>query len=258
MIRVPLWFGFLAGAATIGLAIGAASSRPRRRRGLAGWREGYDKDFAASEEHVDELEKRIRGAGARGALTYVGAGAEGVTVCDEHGQAFKVGRTRSGAADGKHRLRDEAEWLMTASKIASIKQHVPRGVRYDATNDVIARECLVARSGSRANSKRLWDLHQRMAAAIKPYGHGQPEYKNDAYVYTRRGPVLVDAGFAVKRGNKLVKEALDVANGRKKMNAFQIKELAWELRMERGETIPEAVANKVLRRLQAIEPGVEL
>jgi len=259
MIRVPLWFGLLAGAATAGLAIAAVASQPQRRRGpLGGWRDDYDRASAAPEEHADELEKRARGAGAHGALTYVGMGAEGVTLCDERGKAFKISRTSSGGVDGKQRLRDEAEWLMTAGKITNIKQYVPRGVSYDATHDVIVRECLTARAGNRSSSQRLWDLHQRLTAAVAPYGHGRPEYKINSYVYTRRGPVLVDAGFAVKRGDKLIKEALDVANGRKKMNSFQIKELAWELRMERGETIPPPIANKVLLRLQAIEPGVEL
>jgi hypothetical protein len=243
--------GFVAfmGAVGAGAAFGLAS---RHRYGLGDWRKKYDDKWGEAGEKAEELEARARGAGARGKLTFVGAGGEGTVLCDEHGKAFKIGRREL-------TLRDEAAWMAMASKIASIKQHIPRDVRYDADNDVIVRECLTKKvSGRRLSSTKLWDLHQRLTTAVMPYGRGRPEFKEDSYVITRRGPVLVDAGFAVKYGQPLVQEALDIINERKAATPLDVKQMGWDITTERGKSVPASVANKLLRRLQVINPEVEL
>ncbi len=242
--------GAVLGLALVGTAIGLRS----RRRSRLGDVQNRDRAHPAIVPELDDAEQRARAAGARDRrLTYIGAGAEGITFCDDAGQAYKVGRHKSS-------LAPEAEWLKTASTISAIKQHVPRGVRFDKNNNVIVRECLVAReSERRPNEKRVWGTFHRITKAMEPYGYGRPEYKPDSLVMVRgRGPVLVDAGFAVRRGHPLTRDALDVINGRKKLSSIDITSLAWEIRMERGSTIPEPVANKLLKRLKALDPAVEL
>lgn len=223
--------------------------RPKQLRGLEGVKRKQDAPGVIIHE-IDDAERRARAAGAADReLTFIGAGMEGITFCDDAGKAYKVGRHGS--------LRDEAEWLKLASSIASVAPHVPKHVRYDGENNVIVRECLVP--VDRRRPKKLWELHDRLARTVAPYGHGRPEFKEDSYVMTRRGPVLVDAGFANKHGDKLVKETLDVLNDRAPAkDPLAYKDLAFAIRFERGRTIPEPVANKLLRRLQEREPSVEL
>ena len=239
------WLALLLGAGLVGAAIAT-----RRRGSLGAVRLVPEWIATKLGTEIDDAEARARAAGARGALDYIGAGGEGVVLCDEAGQAFKVAR------EGRD-LHDEAEWLQAAGKIPSIRQHVPRRVRYDAKHRVLVRECLrPSKRERRPNERRLWELHERLAKTMHAYGWGRPEFKPDSYVYTReRGPVLVDAGFAVRRGRPLVREVLDVLNHRR---AGRIPDLAWDLRMERGETVPAPVADKLLRRLKQLDPSIEI
>lgn len=248
------WIGLALGVGLLGAAAAVAGGR---RRELAGVRNA---EYARGPivDELDGAERRARAAGARGELEYAGAGAEGIVLCDESGKAFKVGRP------GRGGLHNEAAWFRRAMQIPSVRPHVARFYRYDDEHDVLVRECVRPSEhrersvGRRVDEKRLHALHERIAKAMQPYGYGRPEYKPDSYVYSRRGPILVDAGFAVKFGRELVRRALDVANGRAKLDKQRINDLAWELRMERGESIPEPIANRLLKRLQQIEPSVEL
>lgn len=244
--------GVLVGLGLVGAAISFGSRRKTRRLGAVKHKEHA---HPAIKAELDVAEQRARAAGARDReLTYIGAGAEGITFCDDAGQAYKVGRHE------QMPLKPEAEWLAMASKIPAIKQHIPRGVRFDAKNNVIVRECLVARQEQRrANDKKVWETFHRITKAMEPYGYGRPEFKPDSLVMVRgRGPVLVDAGFAVRRGRPLVRDALDVINKRTAMRDSEITTLAWEIRMERGSTIPEPIANRLLTRLKKLNPDVEL
>jgi len=247
--------------AGVGIAL-AASPAPRRRRGLA---EATTRDqiplstLKHIEDQLEEAEQRVYRAGAAGALEYIGTGATGIVFCDQAGKAFKAARDSRAARV----IEEEAAWLRDAAKIPGFDRHVARGVRYDKKNDVLVRECVIPSKtrDRRVNEKRLRRLHERLGASmLKTYGYGAPEYKPDSYVYTRdRGPVLVDAGFAIRRGKALVKNVLDVLNQRRPLEHKQeARDLAFELRYERGDTVPVDVANRLLRRLQAIDPGVEL
>jgi hypothetical protein len=182
----------------------------------------------------------------------------GVVFCDEAGKAFKVAR---GRPEESSVVAEEAAYLRQATKIPGVREHVARGVRYDDKERVLVRECVrpSPKRDRRVNEKRLFDLHQRIASRMKRYGWGSPEYKPDSYVYTRdRGPVLVDAGFAHRRGQALVEHVLDLLNERKPWPKYdRPTDVAWALRMERGDSVPEVVANKLLARLKAIDPNVE-
>ena len=240
---------FVIGAALTGAAIGVASTR---KRGTLGAIRDRERAHPVIEPELDAAEERARAAGARGELTFIGAGAEGIVFCDEAERAFKVGRKGSS-------LRDEAAWLRAAARVPYAKDHVPRDVRYHAAQDVISRECLKPADGDyRRAPKKLFDTYKRMVEAMRPYGHGRPEYKEDSFIRTRRGLILVDAGYAPRHGRALVQDALDVANGRVEASKQDINDLAFAIRWERGDTIPESIANRLLRRLKAIEPSVEL
>ena len=201
---------------------------------------------------LDDAERRAYAAGATGDLEYIGAGMTGIVFCDERNKAFKVAR------NGDTAVAIEARWIAAANKI--IPEHVPKLFGFDRDQNVLVRECMrpVPRERSRWNERKLFALHERIGKTMHQYGWGRPEYKPDSYVYTQRGPVLVDAGFAVRRGRELVRETLDYLNGRRKLQPQERPtDIAWEIRMERGETIPPAVANKLLARLKAIDPNVE-
>lgn len=238
-----------------GAAVGAVAALSQRGRGLGAVR-NPDEVHPFIRGEIDKYESRARAAGASGELDYVGAGGEGVVFCDTRGKAYKVGR----GTRGEQGMRDEAEWLAMAASIPNIKTHVPKFFRYDADNDVIVRECLVVKEQReyRRKPRKLWELHHRVASVMATYGYGRPEFKDDSWVLTRRGPVLVDAGFAIRSGHPLVRDVLDAVNGRKKLKPIDVKQLAFEVRHERGKTIPAPVANKLLKRLQALEPSVEL
>lgn len=198
---------------------------------------------------IDGAVERALAAGATAPLEYIGAGAEGIVFCDPTQTAYKVGRA------GRGTLVDEADFFRKANQVASIKQHVAKFKRYDASHDVLVREC-VRQSGERHGRPRrvqdseAWDIADRIAKVMAPYGFTAPERKGDSYVFVRgRGPVLVDGGFVLRRGHELVKHVLDVLNKRKFPAYENAEMLAAAVRDERGVTIPPAVANKLLRRL---------
>ena len=247
------------GLAIAGTALGLAMKPRRRRLGESLELDPEDaKHWGPVKLH--DIEARARAAGARGKLSYVGAGAEGFVVCDDRDKAYKAAWRGHGASSG---LEDEARWFQMAAKIPSIKQHVPTFARYNAEEDVLVRECVKPRklgrdeSRPRPNSKRLWDLHQRLTAVMAPYGYGRPEFKNDAYVYSKRGPVLVDAGFAINRGGQLVKEAQRLLK-QEHIKPHDAEDAAFALRMERGGTVPAPIANKLLARLKARDPKIDV
>jgi hypothetical protein len=209
------------------------------------------------EARVAIAEHRARAAGAEGELEYLGMGGEGTVLCDAHGQAFKV--AHRGAS-----IADEAAWLEAANQVPGVREHVAKFIRYDAANEVLVRACpqpYVTPRGERRRpptGHKLAELHEEIGRRMRAYGWGRPEYKPDAYVLTRRGPVLVDAGFAVRRGRVLAAEALAIANGRKRAKPIDVLTLSWEVRAERGDTLPKPIADRILRRLKALNPEVDL
>jgi lysophospholipase L1-like esterase len=221
---------------------------------------------------VDDVPARYRGevaaaatragsAGADGPLEFIGMGMEGVVFCDGADRAYKVGRRLVTGAPPQ--LATEAAFLKKAGQIPAIKQHVAKFYRYDAASDVIVREC-VRPKGTRRGGRNLpsdddaWDMGDRIGKVMRPYGFTAPERKPDSFVHVSgRGLVLVDAGFALKRGHELVKEALDVANERRPVTKRRAQDLVWALAAERGDSIPAKVADPLITRLRAQTPGLD-
>ena len=204
---------------------------------------------------------RAGAAGADGQLEFIGMGMEGIVFCDAADRAYKVGRHLT--ADRPPQLADEAAFLKKAGQIPAIKQHVAKFYRYDHANDVIVREC-VHPKGTRRGGRNMpsdtdaRDMADRIDRIMRPYGFTGPERKRDSFVHVSgRGLVLVDGGFALKRGHELVKEALDVVNGRQAVPRTKAQDLVWALEAERGTGVPAKVANPLIARLRAQTPGLD-
>jgi hypothetical protein len=205
-----------------------------------------DRALAALGNELDEAAARAVAAGAVGALEYQGAGATGIVFCDARQTAFKVARRGRETS-----VTEEAEWMSKASQVPGVREHVARGTRYDAANDVLVRECVRGTVGSSRQTLKLFDLHKDIRKGMSTYGWLSPEFKEDSYVIARgRGPVLVDASAAVRVGGELVRYAQAVLAGRRPQTE-RLEDIAWAIRQERGGSIPEAVADKLLAKLRA-------
>ena len=197
-------------------------------------------------DQLDDAAERAVAAGAQGALEFQGAGMSGIVFCDEKGDAYKVARPGGDAT-----VAEESEWLAKAEQIPGVREHVARGARYDRKNRVLVRECVRGKTGTPRNTGKLFDIHKDIRKAMTPYGWLSPEFKEDSYVYARgRGPVLVDASMAVRVGGELVKYAQDVLENRRTTHE-RLSDIAFAIRAERGRTIPDAVADKLLAKLKA-------
>lgn len=255
------WWAVLGAAAAVA-AVGGAVLVRRRRRSLGAVTVDTDGVPAKYRDEVAAAAARAGAAGADGPLEYVGMGGEGVVFCDGAGRAYKVGRWRGPDAST---LADEAAFLKKAGQIPTIKQHVAKFYAYDAANDVLVREC-VRPKGERGKYARrnmpsdtdAWDMADRIGKVMRPYGFTAPERKPDSFVHVSgRGLVLVDAGFALKRGHELVKDALDVVNARRPATKRRAQDLVWALAAERGDSVPAKVADPLIARLRAQTPGLD-
>lgn len=207
-----------------------------------------DRDVLADE--LPGAVERAGKAGASGELEYMGAGAEGIVFCDG-GTAYKVGRP------GRGSLALEAAFFEQANKIPGAREHVARFKRYDESNDVIVRECVRGQPLKWTQESKVYDLSDALYKVMAPYGFSAPERKPNSWVMVRgRGPTLIDGGLVHDRGQKLVKRVLDVLNKRKPAVGWQnrLATLAADVEHERDRTIPAAVADKLIARLQAAEP----
>lgn len=255
----PWWAAV--GAALAAATIGGAVLVKRRRRSLGAVTVDADEVPAKYRDEVVAAAARAERAGADGPLEFIGMGMEGVVFCDGADRAYKVGRRLVTGAPPQ--LATEAAFLKKAGQIPAIKQHVAKFYRYDAASDVIVREC-VRPKGTRRGGRNLpsdddaWDMGDRIDKVMRPYGFTGPERKRDSFVYVSgRGLVLVDAGFALKRGHELVKEALDVANARRAVPRSKAQDLVWALEAERGGSVPAKVADPLIARLRAQTPGLD-
>jgi hypothetical protein len=69
--------------------------------------------------------------------------------------------------------------------------------------------------------------------------------------------VLVDAGFAANRGRPLVKDVQKLLK-QERIEDREAQDAAFALRWERGGTVPAPIANKLLARLKARDPKVDV
>lgn len=205
-----------------------------------------DRAIRALGDELDEAVTRAALAGAVGDLEYQGAGATGIVFCDEQQTAYKVARQGREAS-----VAEEAEWLRKAEQVPGVRDRVARGARYDTKHRVLIRECVRGKTGTSKQTSKLFDIHKDIRKAMTPYGWLSPEFKEDSYVTARgRGPVLIDASSAVRVGGELVRYVQDVLAERRPQTE-RLEDIAWAVRQERGNTIPEAVADKLLAKLRA-------
>jgi hypothetical protein len=211
---------------------------------------------AAIASELQPAAARAMAAGARAPLTYLGAGATAIVFCDGRKHAFKVARIDRAQPPSEARanielLRDEAEWMTVAATVPSVRPHIARLYTYHPRLHVIEKECIEAAPLGRRPKRSRWDLMQEIRAAMMPYGFGSPEYKDDSFVFSRgRGWVLVDAGFAIQVGARLVREAALVLAGKVPgLGRFDVESLAYSVRAEAGRTIAPARADRLSERL---------
>lgn len=197
------------------------------------------------ESEFDEVVERALRSSAEPPLTYIGTGMTAIVFCDAPGMAYKVAR---GGPD--ERLRDEAEWLYAASG-SSIRDHVAGLFAYDADNDVILRECVTGAPGTwYKHGVVLRDLHDQIGQAMLPLGWTAPEFKEDSYVLSEAGPILVDASMAHRVGQRLLRYIEEVLAGRRRRKKSESDEtLAFDVRMEIDRSLTAAEAAPILARL---------
>lgn len=231
------------------------TSRDRRKTSRASSMIANDRDLP--ERYREEIERAarraVRMANARAPLDYIGIGMTGVVFCDARDHAFKVAR-HPGQAITRSMIAQEAEWLRVAGTVPSIRRHIARLYRYHRSAAILERECIHddARNRGRRPKADRWDLHASIREAMKPYGFGAPEFKDDSYVYVRgRGWVLVDASMPIVMGSRLVARATEMLKGRRFLNESP-SDMAYAVRMESGRSIPPAVAERLSARLEAL------
>lgn len=186
-------------------------------------------------------------------LRYVGIGMTSLVFCDDRGAAYKVAR-RPGKSDV---LQDEAEFLATANQVPGLRDRVAKLYAYDWDLDVIVRSCPEPVEDSYKRRGKLHQLWREIADRISPYGWGPPEFKEDAFVITRSGPVLVDAGFARRQGRRMLAYVQDILRGkREKPERDRWSDLAFYLRQEASAgALSARQVNPTIRRLGEHDPG---
>lgn len=217
----------------------------------------HERTVPSSQGQIDSAVARAIAAGAVAPLDLQGLGMTAWVFCDARGVAYKVARRLHRTT--METLANEAEWLRVANAVPGVRMHVARFHAWRPDLGVIVRECVRAKrrdiQGRHKLEGDLWDLHRAIERAMLPYGFAAPELKADSYVLTRdRGPVLVDAGFALKTGSRL---ARDVAE-RHRDASLHRDDLQLErgyLRAEYGRTIPQAAGERLERKLAAMRPN---
>lgn len=188
-------------------------------------------------------------AGAEPPLEYMGAGAEGIVLCDAD-FAYKVARRR------KDKLRDEADWLSIASQIPEVRPHVALFERWDPQHGVIVRECIQGEPGVWDRSRKVRETWDFIAPYMLAEGWTMPEFKEDSMVFDASGkPKIVDAGFVSRISNRLLGYVEDILDG--KITRDELEDdstLAFYIRREFGQEPPmdEARAHRLLSRLYAL------
>lgn len=237
---------------------------PRLQYAISDWTELVDdshyvksrQEWKYISSEMEDAVQRAIAAGAQPPLEFIGAGMTGIVLCEQRsgGRAFKVARKRSALF-----LEDEAEWLAMANRIPGVREHVARFYGYDAENFVVIRECArLKRTDWWKRSPKLTDIHKRIGRLMEPYGWSAPEFKEDSYVSTARGPILVDASMPHRLGRNMVKFVLDVLAGRRyQANRLErLQDLAYYVRREATEkAIPKEIANQVIWRIAEKEPS---
>jgi hypothetical protein len=214
----------------------------------------YGQDDERTKQEVRDATERALLSGAEPPLEFAGMGMTGTVLCDARGHAFKVPRTY-GRRDYTNyvTITDEADWLATASKVPGVREHVARFIAFHPETATIERECVQKTDEPRGTwGVDLGRLHSDIGEKMKRAGWGPPEFKEDSYVETKdRGHVLVDAGFALRKWDRLADYVQDILDNRRDWRDETPKDLAWALRMEFPVPRPAHVM-VLLERLKAL------
>lgn len=171
----------------------------------------------------------------------------GVVFCTQ-GRAYKVAR----GEHNRHVFGEEADFLRDASTVPWVRERIAPLERFDERNLVLVKECL--EPVGRTSESKLFDLHREMERRMLPHGWTAPEFKADSYVTTREGPKLVDAGFAHRVGENLLRYTRDIMARRRQPGEHERpSDMAFSIRMEKGRTLTEKQADPVLAKLAVLE-----
>ncbi len=209
---------------------------------------------ALATELPDAADRALR-AGAQAPLRYLGAGANGIVLCDARKRGYKVARSRETFTS----LADEAEWLSVASSDPTLRNHVAKFRAWHPTLGVIERECVQAQDREKVRTWGLddkrWNLHRMIGRVMRQYGWSAPEYKDDSYIVTRdRGLVLVDAGYVLRLGSRLARE-VSATHRDPSASQFDRDFSRGTMRSEYDRTIPRSVGERLHSRLAALPNG---
>ena len=204
-------------------------------------------------ELVDAVDRALR-AGARPPLRYLGAGMTAIVLGDKVRKAYKVGRHPNEDVSKKG-LATEAEWLADANTVPALRGRVVRLEKfYPWPLLVIVNEEVRRSEDGKPRGLDMWAIHQGIADAMKKKGWGRPEFKEDSYIHSSSGPVLVDASATIRFGQRLLQYARDLVSGDRPLNGERLSDLQWELRMEASDgRISEQDAAKVSAELEKLK-----
>ena len=211
----------------------------------AGWRaslsnpDDVDRIVLGDMDHIVE---RAMAAGAKAPLEYIGAGMTSV-VLRSGAQSYKVARNLSPTRHAN--FEDEAEFFAACMRVAWVREHVAELRGFDAQRLVIVKAYVPRDPTMRLSQYEhsLWEVHKKIERLMLPHGWGAPEFKNDSYIPTARGAVLVDGTFTQRCGKTLLKYARDLLDGRRPWWTETPRDLGFALRMEVGRTLtPEEIA----------------
>ena len=203
---------------------------------------------------LEDALRRARIAGAGEDMEYVGSGSNAI-VFRGGDTAYKVARlstSRSAKSEKARRkfLRTEADWLAAAAE-TPLASRVATFYEFHEIPIVLEREYVdgvppYGISGPMAAINEALD--EELWNDFRP-----PELKADSYIVARRGPVVLDPGFTVRRGETLVRYLTDVMDGEiddvldKSFAALEINQ-----EVDAGRLDAKTAAD-VLKRLKSID-----
>jgi len=197
---------------------------------------------------VSEIERAIK-VGAVPPLEFQGAGASASVFCDANGIAFKVGHTPLAGST----LDTEVAWLRAAKAHPDTAHLVPEVYGWFPDEVVIVRECV--RGEGEGWRRPHMDWHAKLMSVP---GWSLPESGDRQWVLTESGPVIIDGGYAHRRGEVLashVDHLLDtekVTRGKIGRYDERLSDLAWAVYTEKAlGRLPAWRAGPLLARIRA-------
>lgn len=142
----------------------------------------------------DEVGRVLR-SGAVPPLEFQGAGGSASVFCDSTNRAFKVAHH----LESVELLADEVAWLRAAKAHPKTAHLVPRVFAWLPREVVIVRECVRGETGRWSSPWQEW--HEQLNVP----GWTRPEGGERQWVQTPTGPVLIDGGHALRRGEVLAR-----------------------------------------------------